>query len=116
AQQPAREVGAAAARVDERAGLVARDRVGREVAARQVLLEGDAHGGIEREPRVAGTDLSLRAGERVLLARARMEENRKVLADAPIPERLEVLRRRADDHEVAFLDGQAEQGVPDRAA
>jgi len=45
-----------------------------------------------------------------------MEENRKVLADAPIPERLEVLRRRADDHEVAFLDGQAEQGVPDRAA
>jgi hypothetical protein len=45
-----------------------------------------------------------------------MEEYGKILTDAPIALGLEVLRRRTDDDPVMFLDRQAEQSVPDRAA
>ena len=58
---------------------VARDRVDREIAALQVLLEGHRRRGVELEPRVTRRRFALRPRQRVLFAGVRMQEYRESL-------------------------------------
>ena len=85
AQHAGRKIGAPRPRIDELAVFGARDGVDREIAALEIVLERHRRRGVEREARVARRGLALRACERVLLAGVRVQEHRKVLADAPNP-------------------------------
>jgi len=103
-QHSRREVGAARPRVDDGAVGRPRDRVDREVAALEVLLERHRAGRVEFEPRVARRGFALRARERVLLAGLRVQEHREIFADAAEALRRELVGRRADDDPIALLD------------
>ena len=116
AQHARLEVAPPSPRIDQRAVVGARDRVDREVAALEILLERHVAAVSNCEARVAAADLALGARERVFVAGCRMQEDREVLADAPIALREQLVGRRADDDPVALLDRQAEQGVAYRAA
>ena len=113
---PASRSSRAVERVDDAALLVARDRVDREVAAREVLLERHVGRGVELEAVIAARGLALGARERVLLVRLRMQEHREIPADGLVAELDHLLGRRADDDVVAVLHRQAEQLVAHRAA
>jgi hypothetical protein len=116
AQKTRLEVVAAAEGIDDVVARVARDGVDREVAPAEILLERDVRRGVDGEPAVAGRGLALGARQRVLLARARMEEDGEVAADGTETQRRQLVRRRADDDPVALADGQTEQFVAERAA
>ena len=116
AQHAGRKIGSSRPRIDELAVFGARDGVDREVASLEIVFERHRRRGIEREARVSRRGLTLRACERVLFAGLRVQEHRKVLADAPEAQGRELIGRRADDDPIALLDGQAEQCVTDCAA
>ena len=116
AQHARREIALASPWIDQRAIRRPRDRVDREIAALEILLERHRRGGIELEAGVAAADLALGARERVFVAGARMEKDGEVLADAPVALREQLVGRSADDDPVALLDRQAEQGVAYRPA
>ena len=110
------EIGLAAEGIDQRAVLVLRHRVDRQVAAQQVLLERDLGPGVEGEAAIAGRGLALGAREGVLLVRLGMEEHREVGADRLIAGREQRVDVGADENPVAVDDRQAEQCVANRAA
>ena len=113
---PAREVGRAAERIDQRAVLGARHRVDREVAPLEILLERHFRRGEELEAAIAAPMLALGARERVLLARLGMEKHREVAADRLVAGRDQHLGRRADDDPVAVAGGPAQELVAHRSA
>ncbi len=94
----------AAVGIDERPVLVARHRVDREIAARQVLAERHVGRDEELEAAVAAAVLALGARQRVLLVRLRMQEHRKIAADRSVAGRDQDFGRRADDHPIAVGD------------
>ena len=98
------------------AGGGLRHRIDREVAAGEVLLERDVRGEARREAVVAGAGLPFGAGERVLFAGRGVQEDREVLAHGPVAEREQLVRRGADDDEVALDVRAPEQLVPHCAA
>src|SRR5437870_11700874 len=71
----------AAEGIDQRSVFGARHRVDREVASREISLEGDAWRSVKGEALMPAPGLALGAGERVLLVRLRMQEYGKVAAD-----------------------------------
>ena len=87
AQDAGAQVLGAVERIDEVAVLVARDRVDREIAAREVLLERHVGRRMELEAVIAARGLALGARERVLLVRFGMKKNREILADRTVAER-----------------------------
>jgi hypothetical protein len=111
AQHARLEVAPSAPRIDQTAVDSACDRVDREIAALEILLERYAWRGVELEAGVTSADLAFGARERIFVAGGRMEKDREVLADASIPLRDQLVGLRADDDPVALLDRQAEQGV-----
>src|SRR5690606_19092889 len=110
------EIPASAERVDEPALGVARHRVDRDVPPREVLLDRDVGGRPELEAVVAGSGLALRAGERVLLAGFRVQEDGEILADLAKAEGLHLVRGRADDAPVALRHRQPHELVTYRPA
>src|SRR5690554_1951369 len=87
-----------------------------QVAALQVLLQGDRRIGMEGEAAVAVTTLALGSGQRVLLAGVRVQEYREVLPDRAEAGLQQLIRRGADHYPVAFMPGHAQQLVADGAA
>src|SRR5690606_33710051 len=87
-----------------------------QVAALQVLLQGDRGVGVEGEAAVAVTTLALGSGQRVLLAGVRVQEYREVLPDRAEAGLQQLIRRGADHYPVAFMPGHAQQLVTDGAA
>ena len=85
------EIALALIRIDQRAGIIERHRVDRQIAPRQVLLERDVGRGVRNESFVAGRRLALGARQRVFLVRLRMQKHRKVLADRLVSERRHLL-------------------------
>ena len=71
---------------------------------------------MRREAVIARPGLPLGARERVLFAGVGVQEDGKILADGPVAEREQFVRRRADDDEIALHGGPAEQPVTHRAA
>ncbi|MGF6370395.1 hypothetical protein OKW40_003145 [Paraburkholderia sp. RAU6.4a] len=121
AKKPRLQVSLAVERIDDGAGQLAvrahlaRHRVDRQIAAREVFFERHV-GRIEKlEAVIAGRRLALGARERVLLLRLRMQEYRKVLAHRPIALRDHLLGCCSHHHVVAVLHRHAEQLVADRA-
>jgi hypothetical protein len=78
-----------------------RDRVDGQVAPRQVFLQAHAGIGVEGKAMVAACGLALGAGQRVFLARARMQEHREIASDRQEALRRHGLGRAADHHPVA---------------
>ena len=115
-QLPRLEVRAPAVRVDQRAIGVARDRVDREVAALEIVLERDVGRVVQFEAAVAGAGLALGAREGMFLAGLGVQEHREVAPDLAVAEVQHLLRRRADHDPVALADWPAEQLVANRAA
>ena len=105
AQHARLEIARAAERIDEVAVVVLGDRVDREVAALEILLERDRRIGREDEAVVAAPALALGARERVFLARLGMQEHREIAADRAKAVARHLLGRRADDDIVAVGDG-----------
>lgn len=103
---------------DQRAVLrhALRHRVDGQVTADQVVFERDVGGVVDREALVAGRRLALGARQRVLGLRARVQEDREILAHGAEAARLHRLGRGADDDVVAVLHGQAQQCVANGAA
>ena len=116
AQHLGGEVALAAVRIDQRAALVLGDRVDREIAARQVVLERHAPVGVELEAVIARAGLSFGAGQGMLLARLRMEEDREIAADGQVPGGAELVGIGADDDPVAVAHRASDQLVAHRAA
>ena len=110
------EVAPSSPGIDQSAVVSPRDRVDREIAALEILLERNGCARVELEARVAAAYLALGARERIFVAGDRMQEDGEVLADAPISLRKQLVGRSADDDPVALLDRQAEQGVAYRPA
>jgi len=67
-------------------------------------------------PRYPGDTLRSSRAQRVLLVSQRVQKHRKVAADLAIFQTHQLLARAADHHPIAFPDGHAEQGVPNRSA
>ncbi len=82
----------------------------------EIFLEGDIRRGVSSKSVIAGRDLLLRARERVLLRRLRVQKHGEVLADLPIALLQQLLGCAADDDPVTLVDGMTEQRVTDRAA
>src|SRR5690606_6283736 len=87
-----------------------------QVAALQVLLQGDRGIGVEGEAAVAVTTLALGSGQRVLLAGVQVQEYREVLPDRAEAGLQQLIRRGADHYPVALMPGHAQQLVTDGAA
>jgi hypothetical protein len=103
-------------RIDQRATLVLRDRVDREVAAGEVFLQRHAAVGVELEAVIAGAGLSLCPRQRMLFARVGMEEHREVAADREIAQGKKLAGIGADDDPIAISDGATEQAITNRTA
>ena len=116
AEEARRKVALAAAGVDQRAVLGARDRVDGEVAAQQVFFQRDLGRGVADEAGVAAARLALGTRERVFLAGLRVQEDRKVTPDRAEAVREHFFGGAADHDPVAVLDRQPEQGVAHRPA
>jgi hypothetical protein len=111
------QIALTAERIDQRAAVgILRNRVDRQVAALQVLLE--RHVGREQglEAAVARAGLALGAGQRVFLGAARVQEHREILADGLVPLRKQLFGARADDHPVPLPRRQTEQLIAHCAA
>ena len=101
AQNAGVKIALALIRIDQRAVLVERHRVDRQIAPRQILLERHVGRGVRHESFVAGRRLALGARERVFLVCFGMQKHRKILADRPVAERRHLLGRRADHDPIA---------------
>jgi hypothetical protein len=99
------EVGSSRPRVDDLAVLAAGDGVDGEVAALEVVFERHRRRGIERKAGISRRGLTLDSSECVFFAGARVQEYRKILADAPIALCDELVGRSADDDPIALRDG-----------
>jgi hypothetical protein len=106
----------AAVRIDQRAAGVLRDRVDRQVAAHEVVLQRDVGRGVDLEAVIARPGLALRAGQRVFLVRVRVQEDRKILAHRQVAGLQHVARTGAGDDPVAIVDRLAQQLVAHRSA
>ncbi len=87
-----------------------------QVAADQVLFQGDVGAGMKGETAVAAPALAFGAGQGIFLPALRVEEYREVLADRPIAEREHLLGIGADHHPVDIGDRSPEQAVAHGAA
>ena len=92
------------------------DRVDREVAPCQVLLERHVGRGVHDKAVVAARGLALGPRQRVLFARARVQEHREVATHGQETLGHHLLGRGPHHDPVAILHRQAEQAVAHRAA
>ena len=97
----------AAVRVVERAVRRLRHRVDRQIAAREIFLEGHLRTEFDAESAVARRDLALAPRERIFLLGVGVQEHREVPADLAIMKPQQLLSRAAHDHPIAFLHRQA---------
>jgi hypothetical protein len=88
--------------------LIACDRVDREIASLEVLLERDIGREARFESAITGTGLAFRPSERVFLFGLRMQEDREVFTDCLETLTREFLRRRAHHDPIALAHWQAE--------
>ena len=116
AKRPRLEVMPAAVRIDQAAIGRLRNGVDGQVAAGQILFEGDLGPELDRESAVAGRRLAFEPRQCVFLVRVGMQKYGKVASDFTVLEAQQLLARAADDDPIAFLDGKAEQGVPNSSA
>jgi hypothetical protein len=96
--------------------FVLRDGIDGEVAPRQILFKRYRRIGLEHEAVIPAAGLAFGARQRVLLAAARMQEDRKILADGPIALRHECFGRGADHHVIAIHHRSTQQSIANRAA
>ncbi len=102
--------------IDQRAGRVLGHRVDGEVAAAQILFQGDVRCGVHLESLVALSGFALGTRQGVFLVRLRVQEYREILADRLVAQRDHVVGRGADDDVVAVGQRQAQQPVTHCAA
>ena len=106
----------AAERIDQGSVVGTRHRIDREVASREIFLEGDAWRSVKAEAPMSAPGLALGAGERVFLVRLGVQEYRKVAADRTKPAREQFFRRGSDDDVVAIGERPSQQLITHRAA
>jgi hypothetical protein len=116
AQHVVAQVGHAAEGVHQRAVLVLGDGVHRQVAPAQVVFERHRRVGMNGEAAIAGRGLALGAGQRMLLARGRVQEHREVAPDRRVALRQHLLDGGAHHDPVAVAGRGAQQAVPNCAA
>ncbi|CFN99637.1 Uncharacterised protein [Bordetella pertussis] len=116
AQHAGPYIGHAIERVDQFALRRAGDRIDRQVAPLQVLLQRNVGAGVEGEPLVAASRLAFGARQRVFLFRARMQEHGEIAAHRDEAAPRHVLGRGAHHDPVAIAGRQAKQVVAHRAA
>ena len=116
AENPFGQIAPSAVGVGQRALGIAGDGVDGEVAARQVFFECHGRIGVKNEAGVARRRLAFGAGQRVFLAGARVEEDRKILADRLVALGQQHFRGGAHHHPVVILDRQAKEFVADGTA
>src|SRR5947207_562679 len=109
------QVRLAAVRVDQRAILIARHRIDREVASRKIV--GKRHLGRceELETAIATSVFALGARERVFLAGIGMQEYGEVAADGLVSRRRQHLGRGADDDPIAVAVLASQKLIANRA-
>ena len=110
------EVGNAAERIDDIAGVVFGQRVDREIAAREVFFQSNVGRRVKFKTVITARGLALGARQRVFLFGFRMQKYRKILADRFVAELHHFRRRGADHHEIAIGHRQAEQFIAHGAA
>jgi hypothetical protein len=98
------EVVDAAIGVDQRTVGSARDGVDGQVAARQILAQGDLGGSMKGKALVAVTGLALGARQRIFCMRMRVQEDREILAHRLETACQHLLGGGTDDHVIAILD------------
>jgi hypothetical protein len=111
AQDARFQIGRAAEGIDQIAGVVARDRIDREIAAREVVFERDVGRGMKLEAVVTARGLAFGARERVFLFRCRMQKYREIPADRLIAQLDHFRGGGADHHVIAIGHRQTEQFV-----
>src|SRR6185437_4283467 len=111
-QQAGLEIAPSAERVHELARVALRNRVDRQIAAPQILLEGDIGRELRLEAAIARSDLALEARERVLLMRLGVQEHRELAPDRREAARDELGAIRADYDPVPLAYRAAEESVP----
>ena len=116
AQNARLEVALSAIGVDDQTILVLGHGIDGEIAARQILLDGDRRIGVEGETAVAPGHLALGARQRVFLVGVRVQKDREILAHGLVALFGHLLRRGAGDDPVHILNRAAEQPVAHRAA
>ena len=116
AQHAQCQIALTAVRIDQRASLVARHRIDREVAAQQVIRERHRRICMQHEPLVSPPLFALGAGKRILFVGLRMQKYGKVTSDRPKAERDHLGRAAAFDYIVMVADRQTQQLVTNGAA
>ena len=92
------------------------DGVDGQVAPPQVFDQRHPRAEFDGEAAVAGSGFTFQAGQRIFFVGDGVQEHREVASHFPVAEPQQFLARGADHHPVPFLDGQPEQGIPNRAA
>ena len=92
------------------------DGIDGQIAAREILLESDLRPELDRKAAISGRCLSLAPGQRIFFVGLGMQEHGEVAAHFAIFETQQFVAGAPDHHPVAFLDGQTQQRVSNRAA
>ena len=116
AQDSVVEIRTPVERIHEVAVFVLGHRIDSQIAARQIVLEGDIGRCEHLETPVSMAFLAFGAGESVLLAGIGMQEHREIGADLLETELDHLLRRRAGYDPISVLDLRTKQAIPYRAA
>ena len=116
AQHAGFDVAPAAEGIDQRAVRRLSNGVDGQIAASKILLESDFGTEVDTEAAIAGTHLALEPGQCVFLVSLGMQKHRKVASDFAIIQAQQLLPGSAHDDPVSLLDGQPQQGVPNRSA
>ena len=109
------QIGMAAKRIHQPTFRILRYRIDGQVAAFEILLDGDRGLGMKGKTAIARRGLALGARQGVLLATVGVDEYREVLADGAVACGLHLFRPRADHDIVAVRRRLAQQLVAHRA-
>jgi hypothetical protein len=110
------QVALPAERVDERPIGGLRNGIDGQIAAREILLKTDFRPELDRKAAISGRSLSLAAGKRIFFVGLGMQEHGKVAAHFAIFEAQQFVAGAPYHDPIAFLDGQTQQRVSNRAA
>ena len=110
------EVAPAAEGIDQRTVCRLSNGIDGQIAACQIFLEGDFGTEVDGESAITGCHLALEPRQCMFFLSVGMQKHRKVAPDFAVIPAQQLLARPTDDDPVSFLDGQSQQGVPNRSA
>ena len=104
AQQAQTQIGLAAVGIDNQAIGILSQRIDRQIAAQQILLQRDVRGGIAGETGIARTRFTLGTRQRILFPAFRVQKYGEIAAYLLVARLKQLLRRGANHDPISVFD------------